>query len=120
MATFASAVSVRGLTGGFADPQTHLCGLKVVGIAPTATVGEVLTFMGCRVVEIAVETASAGALDGGEPAQGRQSLEQFLGSLSLEMGCRGEERQGLSRRCPFKEVIRVFLLEACLLQQAPH
>lgn len=84
-----SSVSKRGLTRGLADPQTDLCGLKIVGIALTTTIDEVLTLTGCRVVEVPVEAASAGALPWGQLAQDRQSLGQLLESLLPEMGCRG-------------------------------
>lgn len=84
-----------------ADPQTDLRGLKIVVIALTATVGEVLTLTGRVVVEVPVEEASAGAPRGRELTHGRQSLGQLPGGLLLEMGYRCEEGQVLSLRCPF-------------------
>lgn len=78
----ASPVSTRGLTRGLTDPHADLRGLKIVGIALTATVGKTLTLTGRVVVEVPVEEASAGTPHWGELAQGRQNLGQLPGSPS--------------------------------------
>lgn len=76
-----------------ADPQTHLCGVKIVVIALTTTIGKGLASIGCRVMEVSEQSSFAGAPCLGELAQVRGCLEQVLGSLLFEIVCKGKKEE---------------------------
>lgn len=76
-----------------ADPQTHLCGVKIVVIALTTTIGKGLASIGCRVMEVPEQSSFAGAPCLGELAQVRGCLEQVLGSLLFEIVCKGKKEE---------------------------